>query len=42
MACMGYKEAHSAYNKKRRVSEALGFPNDLDGYVGLFTGSQPR
>lgn len=33
MACMGYKEVHSAYNKKRRVAEALGYPNNLDGYV---------
>lgn len=36
MACLGYKEAHSAYNKKRRVSETLGCPNDLDGYVNRF------
>ena len=37
MACMGYKEAHSVYNKKRRVAEALGFSNSLDAYIKLFT-----
>ena len=36
MAFMGYREAHSSYNKKRRVAEALGFPNSLDAYVNLF------
>ena len=36
MACMGYKEAHSAYNKKRRVAEALRYPNNLDAYIKLY------
>jgi hypothetical protein len=39
MACMGFKEAHSAYNKKRRVAEALGFPANLDAYIALFRDS---
>lgn len=38
MACMGYKESHSLYNKKRRVAEAVGCPGDLDAYVNLFKG----
>ena len=36
MACMGYREAHSSYNKKRRMAEALGSPDSLDAYVNLF------
>ena len=36
MACMGYREAHSSYNKKRRIAEALGSPDSLDAYVNLF------
>lgn len=36
MACMGYKEAHSAYNKKRRVAEALGSPDSLDNYIKMY------
>lgn len=35
MAFMGYNEAHSAYNKKRRVAEALGTVS-LDAYIQLF------
>ena len=42
MAFMGYKEAHSAYNKKRRVAEALGFPANLDAYIALFRDSSER
>ncbi len=33
MACLGYKEAHSVYNKKRRVAEIMGCPNGLDAYI---------
>ncbi len=33
MACMGYKEAHSAYNKKRRVAEAMNLQAGLDSYI---------
>ncbi len=36
MACMGYKEAHSAYNKKLRLGKIIGFPNNLDAYIELF------
>jgi uncharacterized protein YoxC len=36
MACMGYKEAHSAYNKKRRVADTLGTPANLDAYIKLY------
>ena len=36
MACMGYKEAHSVYNKKLRLSKTLGYPNDLDSYIQNF------
>ena len=39
MACMGYREPHSAYNKKRRVAKTLGYENDLDDYVLLFKDS---
>lgn len=37
MACLGYNEAHSVYNKKRRVAELVGFPNSLDAYIQLFS-----
>lgn len=33
MACLGYKEAHSVYNKKRRVAEIMGLSNGLDAYI---------
>lgn len=36
MACMGYKEAHSAYNKKRRVAAAVESPASLDAYIEMF------
>ena len=39
MACLGYKDAHSVYNKRRRVSELLGYPNNLEAYVRLFKAS---
>ena len=35
MACMGYNEAHSVYNKKRRVTETMGLTN-LDDYIRQF------
>ena len=40
MACMGYKEAHSAYNKKRRVAEALGSPDSLDDYIKMYNNEE--
>lgn len=33
MACMGYNDAHSVYNKKRRIGEALGLKEKLDDYL---------
>lgn len=33
MACMGYKEAHSVYNKKRRLAEIIVCPDGLDEYI---------
>jgi tetratricopeptide (TPR) repeat protein len=33
MACMGYNEAHSLYNKKRRVANIMGGPDDLDTII---------
>ena len=36
MACMGYGQSHTAYNKKRHVAQVLGSPNNLDAYVNLF------
>lgn len=33
MACMGYNDVHSVYNKKRRVAEALGLKGKLDDYI---------
>lgn len=39
MACLGYNDAHSVYNKKRRVSELLGYPQNLEEYVRLFKAS---
>lgn len=33
MACMGYKDAHSVYNKKRRIASTLGLENRLDEYL---------
>ena len=36
MACMGYNDAHSVYNKKRRVAEALGLKGKLDDYIMAF------
>ena len=36
MACMGYNDLHSVYNKKRRVAEALGLDGKLDDYIMQF------
>ena len=36
MACMGYNDLHSVYNKKRRVAEALGLDGTLDDYILQF------
>ena len=39
MACMGYTEPHSVYNKKRRLSASLGLDVSLDDYVRSFKPS---
>ena len=36
MACMGYNDLHSVYNKKRRVASALGLEGKLDDYIMQF------
>lgn len=36
MACMGYNDVHSVYNKKRRLAEALGINDKLDEYIEQF------
>ncbi|MBR4828689.1 MAG: hypothetical protein IKZ92_02685 [Muribaculaceae bacterium] len=33
MACMGYKEVHSVYNKKRRLAQKMNLPEGLDELV---------
>ena len=33
MACMGYNDAHSVYNKKHRIAEILGLDGRLEAYV---------
>ena len=33
MACMGYNDVHSVYNKKRRIAETLGLEDKLDDYI---------
>ena len=33
MACMGYNEPHSVYNKKRRIAEALNLDIPLEAYI---------
>lgn len=33
MACMGYHEQHSIYNKKRRILEKLGFDGTLEEFL---------
>lgn len=39
MTCMGYKEIHSFYNKKRRLAEIMGLPGKLDDYIAQFMPS---
>ena len=36
MVCMGYNEAHSVYNKKRRIAELLSLEGNLDEYIQRF------
>ena len=33
MACMGYNDVHSVYNKKRRIAETMGLEEKLDDYI---------
>ena len=33
MACMGYNDLHSIYNKKRRLAQELGLTGKLDDYI---------
>ena len=33
MACMGYNDAHSVYNKKRRLAQLLGNSDNIDAYI---------
>ena len=33
MACMGYNESHSVYNKKRRIAELLGLKGRLEPFI---------
>lgn len=33
MACMGYNDVHSVYNKKRRLAESIGLTDKLDDYI---------
>jgi hypothetical protein len=33
MACMGYNDVHSVYNKKRRLAESMGLTDKLDDYI---------
>lgn len=33
MACMGYNEPHSVYNKKRRIAELLGLEGRLEPFI---------
>ena len=36
MACMGYNDAHSVYNKKRRLAQILGNAENIDAYIRKF------
>ena len=36
MACMGYNDAHSVYNKKRRLAQLLGNSDNIDAYIRKF------
>jgi hypothetical protein len=39
MVCMGYNEAHSVYNKKRRLATTMGLEEPLDDYIKGFKSS---
>lgn len=39
MACMGYNDVHSVYNKKRRIAEQMQLPGKLDDYILQFKPS---
>ena len=39
MVCMGYNEAHSVYNKKRRLATTIGLEESLDDYIKGFKSS---
>lgn len=39
MACMGYNDLHSIYNKKRRLAQELGLTGKLDDYI---LGARPN
>ena len=39
MACMGYNDSHSVYNKKRRLIKVLALPGKLDDYIAQFNPS---
>lgn len=39
MVCMGYNEAHSVYNKKRRLATTIGLEESLDDYIKSFKSS---
>lgn len=41
MACMGYNDVHSVYNKKRRIAEALQLDGSLDDYIQYFRTEAP-
>ena len=36
MACMGYNDVHSVYNKKRWVAQELGLTCKLEDYIAQF------
>ena len=39
MMCMGYKDAHSFYNKKRRVAKVMGLQCKLDEFIAAYVMS---
>lgn len=36
MACMGYQDSHSFYNKRRRIAEKMKLENTLEEYIEKF------
>lgn len=42
MACMGYNDPHSVYNKRLRVARLLGYDDKLDSYIKQFKGNCRR